>query len=245
MARPGGFTLASFNVHYGLDRHGRPFDVIAACRRLDTDVIALQETWRERGQRGVAGRVADALGYELLEAPMGAGAPHAGKGLDLVADAARATGTWGIAVLSRLPLRPLAPIELGVVKLDLGDRRALVVEVDAPGGAVRVVCAHLSHRPWGALAQLRRLRRGLGATSGPTVVAGDMNMWGPVVTGMLPGLRRAVTGRTWPAHRPHSHIDHILVSAGVEVEEAVVLPALGSDHRPVRARLLVHGGTTS
>jgi endonuclease/exonuclease/phosphatase (EEP) superfamily protein YafD len=50
---------------------------------------------------------------------------------------------------------------------------------------------------------------------------------------------RTVRGRTWPAGRPHSQIDHILVRPGTEVVEAEVLPAVGSDHRPVRATLRV------
>jgi endonuclease/exonuclease/phosphatase family metal-dependent hydrolase len=50
-----------------------------------------------------------------------------------------------------------------------------------------------------------------------------------------------VRGRTWPASRPHSQIDHILVRRrdGTEVVHAEVLPAVGSDHRPVRATLRV------
>jgi endonuclease/exonuclease/phosphatase family metal-dependent hydrolase len=48
-----------------------------------------------------------------------------------------------------------------------------------------------------------------------------------------------VRGRTWPSRRPHSQIDHILVrkDSGVVVLDSAVLPAVGSDHRPVRATL--------
>jgi endonuclease/exonuclease/phosphatase family metal-dependent hydrolase len=48
-----------------------------------------------------------------------------------------------------------------------------------------------------------------------------------------------VRGRTWPSSRPHSQIDHILVrrEAGIAVLDSAVLPAVGSDHRPVRATL--------
>jgi endonuclease/exonuclease/phosphatase family metal-dependent hydrolase len=50
-----------------------------------------------------------------------------------------------------------------------------------------------------------------------------------------------VRGRTWPASRPHSQIDHILLRTndGIEVVDHQVLPEVGSDHRPVRARLRV------
>ena len=56
---------------------------------------------------------------------------------------------------------------------------------------------------------------------------------------LLPGWRRAVRGRTWPASRPHSQIDHILVRPEIGVVNSAVLGDLGSDHRPVRATLSI------
>jgi endonuclease/exonuclease/phosphatase family metal-dependent hydrolase len=53
----------------------------------------------------------------------------------------------------------------------------------------------------------------------------------------MPGWRRAVVGRTWPAWRPHSQIDHILVRGALQPVRGEVLPHGGSDHRPVRAEL--------
>jgi endonuclease/exonuclease/phosphatase family metal-dependent hydrolase len=46
-----------------------------------------------------------------------------------------------------------------------------------------------------------------------------------------------VRGRTWPAHRPHSQIDHVLVRDDVEVVDAAVLGEVGSDHLPLRVTL--------
>jgi endonuclease/exonuclease/phosphatase family metal-dependent hydrolase len=59
------------------------------------------------------------------------------------------------------------------------------------------------------------------------------------VVAVLPGWRRAVFGRSWPAHRPHSQIDHVLVRDDVTVLSGEVLGATPSDHRPIRARLRV------
>ena len=46
-------------------------------------------------------------------------------------------------------------------------------------------------------------------------------------------------GATWPAWNPHSQIDHILVRGAIEIGAGEVLPAAGSDHRPVRAELVL------
>ena len=73
----------------------------------------------------------------------------------------------------------------------------------------------------------------------PAIVAGDFNMWGPGVTVLLRGWRRTVRGATYPAHRPHSQIDHVFLRGGVQALSGEVLPDSGSDHRPVRVRLRV------
>jgi endonuclease/exonuclease/phosphatase family metal-dependent hydrolase len=59
------------------------------------------------------------------------------------------------------------------------------------------------------------------------------------VRAFLSGWHKAVKGRTWPAWNPHSQIDHILVRGNVRVSSGDVLPAAGSDHRPVRAELIL------
>ncbi len=72
------------------------------------------------------------------------------------------------------------------------------------------------------------------------VFLGDMNMWGWTIDAMTPsGWHRAIRGKTWPAHHPRHQIDHILVTPSVQVAEADVQPETGSDHRPIRARLIV------
>jgi len=83
-----------------------------------------------------------------------------------------------------------------------------------------------------------RERRELKVTAANNdIVVGDLNMWGPVVRRDTTPLRSAVRGRTFPAKRPHSQIDHLLVSSQVEVLRSQVLPEMGSDHRAIRANL--------
>jgi endonuclease/exonuclease/phosphatase family metal-dependent hydrolase len=62
-------------------------------------------------------------------------------------------------------------------------------------------------------------------------------MWGPIVSGALPGWRRAVRGRTWPAPRVQHQLDHILVNGKVRAFDGTVCEFTGSDHLPVRATL--------
>jgi endonuclease/exonuclease/phosphatase family metal-dependent hydrolase len=151
------------------------------------------------------------------------------------------TGIGGLAVITRLPSRRIARLSVGTVPGDFTpERGALHLEVDVDGTTDAVVGVHLTSRlPFGPPVQMRRLAKQLPPRDRHAVVAGDHNFWGPGVSTFLPGWKRTVRGRTWPARRPHSQIDHILVRAAdrVEVLDSAVLPAVGSDHRPVRATL--------
>src|SRR5271169_4477857 len=66
-------TVASLNLHCGLGWRGEPYDVAAEIRRLDAEVICLQEAW---------------LPEPAAAAGTGGGEPPA----DAVADAARMLG---------------------------------------------------------------------------------------------------------------------------------------------------------
>jgi endonuclease/exonuclease/phosphatase family metal-dependent hydrolase len=266
------FTVATWNLHAGVDGWGRPFDVVDACRSIDADVLVLQECWTPDADpaAGTAGTVADALGYTSVAHPLAAGrlaGPHPRashrwmRPLDwrssshaLYLDShrplpARVTGSarfssaqpgsWGIAVLSRLPVAAHHVIDLGHLPKDRAGRAALVVAVTVGGRAVTVVGTHLSHLSYGSPVQYGRLRRRLEADIGnaPAVLAGDMNLWGPAVIGLLPRWRRTARGRTWPAWRPHSQVDHILVRGPVGMAGGGPLAVTVSDHRPLRAVL--------
>src|SRR5690606_4755673 len=58
-------TLGSLNLHMGrgASGHDAPFyDVVTACKEIDTDVLALQEAWVPDGQEGDVVAIASALG---------------------------------------------------------------------------------------------------------------------------------------------------------------------------------------
>ncbi len=146
-------------------------------------------------------------------------------------------GEWQLAVVARPAIQTRQLIDLGQLRRDVARRAALVVRVEIGGGWLNVVGTHISHLTHGSPRQLRRLRKALSLLGGPSVVLGDMNLWGVAVDRLLPEYRRAVTGSTWPAGRPVAQLDHILVSPGIEVIDGGVVGPSGSDHRPVWARL--------
>ena len=152
-------------------------------------------------------------------------------------------GHWGMAVLVRpdLPIQGSRVLPLSALRSDIVRRAAIVVDFEVEGHPVSVAGTHMSHLHYGShrnWAELRdQLRTGARADA---VLIGDMNTWGPlVVTLFMPGWRRAVVGRTWPAWRPHSQIDHILVRGAFRPVAGEVLPDGGSDHRPIRAELRI------
>jgi endonuclease/exonuclease/phosphatase family metal-dependent hydrolase len=280
--------VASFNAHAGMDGWGRPYDLTDACRRLDADVVVLQETFAPFEGPSQADDIAAALDYTRVELPLARAWRRKepiwhGKGWEprrVMSTHLKALrvggrvdsldanlvgyeeGTWGLAVLSRARVVTTEALELGKLKRDFTHRGALVVRlaVGAPGAASPgepgaaspvggssggvlddadfiLVGTHAAHLSDGSPLQLRRLRRQLPSRYLPAALAGDLNLWGPPLSMMLPGWRRAVRGRTWPAWRPHSQTDHILVTQPVTVTEAEVLRTGNSDHRAVRAVL--------
>jgi endonuclease/exonuclease/phosphatase family metal-dependent hydrolase len=289
-AAPPSLTVASFNLHAGIDGWGRPFDVVAACRDLDADILVLQETWTPdeppvgTGPNGAPAGAASAtaigaeLGYAVVEHPLAHGrraGPHPradhrwmrpfdwrGSSHAIYLDDNRPLGPrvtrsarfeaaqpggWGLAVLSRRPVLGERLIELPTLSRDPSTRAAIVlrVAVGEPshqgGQAVTVAGTHMSHLSYGSPRHFRRLRQLLEVEvgDGPAVLAGDMNLWGPPVSMLFGGWHRAVRAPTWPAWRPHSQVDHILVRGPVTVVDGQARPMAGSDHRPVRVELAV------
>ncbi len=254
---PASVSVASLNLHGGVDGWGRPFDAVEACRQVDADVLVLQEAFMPDSEPGLADQVASALGYRTTWLQMGRarrypppsearadwgpvwrGRPGVGmRVIPGVRDDGAQRGAVGIGLLSRLPTSEPAVIELGRMGGDPLRRLALRTELCAPGGGLIVVGTHLSHIRQGSPLLVRRLRRHLPPPDTAAVLLGDMNMWGPPLSALLPGWTRGVRGRSWPAWRPLFQIDHILVTRAVTVHSGEVLAPFGSDHRPVRAVL--------
>ena len=215
------------------------------------------------GGEALGAEVAEALGYEVRSLPMAPcriypppadAGPRWGpprrrrRGLGLRADrpgaaarpARRAAteavlGTVGIALLSRLPIRTSEVVDFGRLRRDASRRGALVAELDLDGRPLVVVGTHMSHLRHGSPLQFAHLRRGLPPRDVAAVILGDMNLWGPPLALLLPGWRRAVRARTWPAWRPVAQSDHVLVSPSLSVREGSAVRLGRSDHLAVRA----------
>ncbi|HEX8627339.1 MAG TPA: poly(A) polymerase, partial [Catenuloplanes sp.] len=155
--------------------------LLAALRRADADVIALQEV--QRGlltQLLAAGWVRD--DYTVAADPAG----------DEVDDS-------GVLLLSRLPVREAGRHVLGPYKA------VTAITVECPTGPAVVATVHLTsdHTQDGAdrrAAELARLAHGLSAVDGAVVVVGDFNDGGDTPSRVL-GLRDAWTEVRGPEDR--------------------------------------------
>jgi endonuclease/exonuclease/phosphatase family metal-dependent hydrolase len=242
-------TIASWNLHWGTGlklRRFPPFDVVEGCRQIDTDVLALQESWCPDDDPDAAQhvQVARAMGYEVAAAqPLArAVAGVHPKILGPASDRHLGDGDWTLALLTRLPVTRSWTTPLPRLRLDRCERVVLHADLAVTGHTLTVHATHLPHLEQGSPRQARTLRESVGPADRPAVLLGDMNMWSPCIAAMAPkGWRRTGRGATYPAPYPHSRIDHLLHTRGVEVREIEVLRDLGSDHRPIRARLAVVG----
>jgi endonuclease/exonuclease/phosphatase family metal-dependent hydrolase len=251
--------LVAWNLLHGLDLTTGRVDlgaVAAALAVLDVDVVAVQEVDRElprSGRSDQVGELARRLGWHGVFAPALLGDPER-RWVPVPADGRDIGGpAYGIGLLSRWPLSRPVRVALpggGPVERSCGcppvprwsdrePRVALRATVPAGHREVVVTTTHLSFVPWRALRQLRRALGLARADTGPAVLLGDLNL--PLRTLRLAlagtGWSAARAGPSFPARRPRTQIDHVLVR-GVRAAHPRVGPRGPSDHLPVHARLV-------
>lgn len=238
--------LATFNLMNGRSPRdgqvevGRFRDAVAA---LDADVLALQEVDRAqpRSHRiDLAREAAEVMGARHRFVPALYGTPgQQWRAASTREDRENAPGRpeYGIALLSRLPVRTwwtrrlaaspmssplLLPGPAGRLALMRDEPRVVIAaRIDTPAGPLTVATTHLSFVPvWNAL-QLARITRHLSMLPGPWVLAGDLNLPGPLPR-LVSGWRRLARVVTYPVGRPRVQIDHVLGRGS--------LPAVGSVH---------------
>lgn len=256
------------NVHAGVDGYGRTTRVIEELLELSPDVLFVQELWRGemvdqfddlRQGLGAEGAFCSlATCTRITQAPGGKGwQPWHGllsgdRGLYFderlplderrrrERDEAAGTevGAWGVALLTRYPIRSVTTTPLPQLPGDKTTRALIVAEIGGPIGPFYAAAVHGAHLTDGSLRQYRTTARLLRAASqqGPLVVGGDFNCWRPLLRTVLPGFRSAVRAKTWPAWRPHSQIDHLLLRGPWNVTNARAI-VTESDHRALSATL--------
>ena len=223
----GTLTLASLNLHFS---NPEPESVIRFLRQEQPDVVVLQEV--DAYWAAMLGQLSDIY-------------PHR-RGC-------AAIRFCDVAVLSR---RPWSSAHIG---FDENMRLAVaVVRFSQPGGAkaprgggdYTVVSTHLAVPFPEAQADLQRRQAAMvamlvRALDTPVVLAGDLNTtpWSRLATEFRAASGLVAEGSalpTWPVWLPPVMalpIDHVMVGGGATVLERRLGPPVGSDHRPVLARI--------
>jgi endonuclease/exonuclease/phosphatase family metal-dependent hydrolase len=240
-AHPDRVRFAAWNIQRGKHFHGllralQQDPILAA-----TDVLLLSEVDNGLGRsdnRNVARDLAAALrmhyaftvNYLTLEDDWGEN-PEARENTLALA---------GAAVLSRIPLRRVENIDLPALrdKLSgsekrLGKKRALLAELDLPGGPLAAACCHLDSNasPRQRAAQLDVVLRRLEASSAARLLGGgDLNTTTYDASATLPllrdilhkffitGFRNTVDGYMTPERRYERPIFEALAAHGFTTE---------------------------
>jgi endonuclease/exonuclease/phosphatase family metal-dependent hydrolase len=232
------WRVVSYNIHHarGMDDRVDVERIASVLRRLDADIVALQEV-DERVERSGSEDQAARLGQLL-------GMHHAfGSFMDYQG------GRYGLAILSRCAIR-----SADTVRLTEGNepRVALAVEIgERGGGKLTIVNVHFDWvRDDGfRYAQASEVARYLDELSGPYILAGDFNDRPGSRTLSLFQTRAQEAAKprdrrfTFSSTEPDREIDFVFVSPDEEWNvrdvEVVSEPA-ASDHLPVVAELERH-----
>ncbi|MGH8866504.1 MAG: endonuclease/exonuclease/phosphatase family protein [Actinomycetes bacterium] len=226
--------VATFNLLHGMclaDGLADEAALTEAVASLDADVLGIQEVDRNQPRSGsvdqaaAVARALDAPHWRFVPALLGT--PDAERSWTVATedDGTQVDGpTYGIGLASRWPVRswqvrrfPAAPV--GAPLRVPGNRRlihvydeprvALAALVDAPGGPVTVVTAHLSFIPGWNLGQLRRVTRWALGFPAPRLLLGDLNVPGRVPA-RTTGWAQLARVPTYPSYRPRVQFDHVL-----------------------------------
>ena len=250
--------LVTFNILHGRSLRDGQVDtgrLAEAVRRLDPDILALQEVDRSQERShladltDVAGAAMGAVDQHFVPALTGTPGAEWAPATD---PDDPGTAAYGVSLLSRYPATAWRELTLPRIpfRVPRTDHRrwprrlareeprvAVVGRFETPDGPVTATSTHLSFVPgWGQL-QLLALRRALAGVSGPVVLMGDLNLAGRQPQ-LLTGYRALGQRPTMPAAHPDVQIDHILLRGRLGPVRAVDNPEMElSDHRPLVVEL--------
>ncbi len=224
--------VASYNIRkaIGLDRRRDPDRIMAVLLEIGADIIALQEADRRFGRR------LSALPLALIDE-----SPWRAVALDTRPDS---IGWHGNALLVR---KDIAVGNAAAVPLPtLEPRGAISADIAVAPRRIRVIGMHLD------LSGLRRRQQAraimafdrAAARVDASVLMGDLNDWslhGGAIGEFARSHHVLNCGRSFHSRRPMAALDRIILSPGVEAENAHVhhsaLAARASDHLPIVADL--------
>ncbi|MFZ9856023.1 MAG: endonuclease/exonuclease/phosphatase family protein [Limisphaerales bacterium] len=223
VSRGVSLRVVSLNVHTSNQEFDR---VVSYLRQTEADVIVLLEM-DERWARAVEA-LNDRYPHRVVVAR---------------------EDNFGIVLLSRKPF-----VRSQVVDLAGSEVPSIDVTLDVDGVQVPVLGTHPVPPATPVYAaernrQLASIATWAASHSGKAVVLGDLNTtpWSPYFSRLLVDGRlvrahpRWGVEPTWMADQPWVSLllDHVLVSPEIGVTSVEVGPDVGSDHRPVRADLLM------
>jgi endonuclease/exonuclease/phosphatase family metal-dependent hydrolase len=225
-------TLLTWNVHscIGTDRRFDPARVVRFLKRVNADIVALQELgWHHRGEVGFDqfDYLARETGYQVHEA--------------LTKKHERAH--YGNAILTRLPLLKKSEHDLRLPYRI--PRAALEATFEVEGKPLRVINMHLGLDPWERRDQVGRLLPMLDATPElATIMMGDTNEWraeGTALEDLQRRLPRLAAPPSFHTRLPRLRYDRIYLSGEIALEDfdavRVHEARQASDHLPVIARI--------
>jgi endonuclease/exonuclease/phosphatase family metal-dependent hydrolase len=232
--------IISYNIH-----HANPplkpgvIDIdaiVAVLKKYPADIIALQEVdvyTRRSGNINEAKAIGDALG---MQAFFGKAIDHDG-------------GYYGVALLSKFPLKDTLVARLPMDTASKGEPRILIMAtVKLPSGlAVTISCTHLDHRkdPRSREMQVTEINAAAKKSELPFIIAGDLNA--EPASGVIQLLDQTFQRScdecpfTFPDIKPDRTIDYIAFkrSKGIKALSHQVIPApFASDHLPIHAVIL-------
>lgn len=236
------FRVATYNVHrcFGLIGRDSTADVLATCREIAPDLLALQELDAPETDDDVraehkARDFAEALGMHLL----------------FCRTQRRDVGTYGHALLARRPLQLVKAATLPAARSGREPRGAIWARTElATGQSLQIVSTHLgvhaSDRKVQAAELVSETWLAHAEMQGARILCGDLNAVAGgrthrALTRHLRDAQRALAGHrplaTFPAMLPLLRIDHVLVSSELTVRAVQVPRSLrvrrASDHRPL------------
>jgi endonuclease/exonuclease/phosphatase family metal-dependent hydrolase len=228
---PRSLRLLTWNIHgtFGLNPR---FDLVRAIeliRKWQPDIIALQEVDSRRDLPNGGDP------FELLQNALGKQGVSARS-------ITTADGHYGQILISCC--RIVRSEVQDISRPEREPRRAIMAEIEAHGGLIRVVATHLGLSIGERRGQARELLSLAGANDMPTVVMGDFNDWfwvgsvHAVLARELPGRSRF---RTFPSICPLLKLDRIFCRPAAALQTCFSDRSARtiSDHLPIIADVAI------